>query len=59
LLRARERLLVRAAGLGPRADSAAFCKNVPHNAQTLRLAGAQLGPVRAAVADSQICRNSK
>jgi len=59
LLRARERLLVRAAGLGPRADSAAFCKNVPHNAQTLRLADAQLGPVRAAVADSQICRNSK
>jgi eukaryotic-like serine/threonine-protein kinase len=59
LLRARERLHLRAAGLGPRADSAAFCKNVPYNAQTLRLADAQLGPVRGAVADPQARLNTK
>jgi tetratricopeptide (TPR) repeat protein len=59
LLRARERLHVRAANLGPRADGAAFCKNVPHNAQTLRLAEAQLGPVRGAISDPASRRNSK
>ena len=59
LLRARERLLVRAAGLGPRCDRNAFCTSVPHNFETLRLADANLGPVRGAVSDGQTQRGSK
>ncbi len=59
LLRARERLLVRAANLGPRADREAFCKGVPHNAHTLRLADEQLGPVRGAVSAPEARRDSK
>jgi thioredoxin-like negative regulator of GroEL len=59
LVRARERLHLRAAGLGPRADSAGFCKNVPYNAQTLRLADAQLGPARGAVGVAQVRLNTK
>ena len=59
LLRARERLHVRAAGLGPRCDRNAFCTHVPHNFETLRLAEANLGPVRGAVSDGQAQRGSK
>jgi tetratricopeptide (TPR) repeat protein len=51
LLRARERLDVRATGLGPRCDRNAFRSNVPYNSQTLRLADANLGPVRPAVVE--------
>jgi eukaryotic-like serine/threonine-protein kinase len=58
LLRARERLHVRAMNLGPRADREAFCKNVPYNAEILRLADQQLGPVRGAVSDVQSVRSS-
>ncbi len=59
LLRARERLHVRAANLGPRCDRDAFCTNVPYNRETLRLADANLGPVRGAVCDGQAVRGSK
>jgi eukaryotic-like serine/threonine-protein kinase len=59
LLRARERLLVRAASLGPRCDCKAFCTSVPYNCETLRLADANLGPVRGAIADEQSRRGSK
>jgi tetratricopeptide (TPR) repeat protein len=59
LLRARERLHVRAASLGPRCDRHAFCTHVPHNAETLRLAEANLGPVRGAVGEGQAQRGSK
>jgi eukaryotic-like serine/threonine-protein kinase len=59
LLRARERLLVRATNLSPRADAQAFCKHVPHNAHILRLADEQLGPVRGAVSDPQVRVRSK
>jgi len=51
LLRARERLHVRAAGLGPRCDRNAFCTGVPYNCETLRLAEANLGPARGAVGE--------
>jgi tetratricopeptide (TPR) repeat protein len=51
LLRARERLHVRATALGPRCDRNAFCGNVPYNSQTLRLADVNLGPVRPPVAE--------
>jgi tetratricopeptide (TPR) repeat protein len=51
LLRARERLHARATGLGPRCDRSAFCSNVPYNSQTLRLADANLGPIRSSVAE--------
>jgi hypothetical protein len=53
LLRARERLHVRAAGLGPCCDRHAFCTGVPYNCETLRLAEANLGPVRGAVGEGQ------
>jgi len=59
LLRARERLHMRAANLGPRADRDAFCKAVPHNAETLRLADEQLGPARGAVNDLPARQSSK
>jgi tetratricopeptide (TPR) repeat protein len=59
LLRARERLHVRATNLAPRADREAFCKKVPHNAEILRLADRQLGPVRGAVSDVQARGNTK
>jgi eukaryotic-like serine/threonine-protein kinase len=59
LLRARERLHLRAAGLGPRCDRNAFCTHVPHNRETLRLAEANLGPVRGAVADGLSQRGLK
>ena len=59
LLRARERLHVRAANLGPRGDREAFCKLVPHNAEILRLADQELGPARGAVSDVQVVRGSK
>ena len=49
LLRARERLHARALALGARGDRQSFCANVPHNAETLRLADTVLGPVRTAV----------
>ena len=51
LLRARERLHLRAASLGPRCDRNAFCTHVPYNAETLRLADVNLGPVRGAVGE--------
>jgi thioredoxin-like negative regulator of GroEL len=51
LLRARERLQARATSLGPRCDRNAFCSNVPYNSQTLRLADANLGTVRPAIAE--------
>ena len=53
LLRARERLHVRAASLGPRCDRNAFCASVPYNFETLRLADANLGPARGAVSEGQ------
>jgi len=53
LLRARERLHLRATGLRPRCDRNAFSANVPYNCETLRLAEANLGPVRGAVSDGQ------
>jgi tetratricopeptide (TPR) repeat protein len=59
LLRARERLLTRAAALGPRGDRHAFCGNVPHNAETLRLADSVLGPVRGAVSQDRARREAK
>jgi tetratricopeptide (TPR) repeat protein len=59
LLCARERLLVRAAGLGPRCDRAAFCTRVPYNFETLRLADVNLGPVRGALAGEQAQQGSK
>jgi hypothetical protein len=59
LLRARERLHVRAASLGPRCDRNAFCTQVPYNSETLRLAEVNLGPVRAAVGEGQTQRGSK
>jgi len=59
LLRARERLHVRAAGLGPRCDRNAFCTGVPYNCETLRLAEANLGPVRGAVGEVQTQRSLK
>jgi tetratricopeptide (TPR) repeat protein len=59
LLRARERLHARAAGLGPRGDRHAFCANVPNNAETLRLADSVLGPVRAVVSDARARREAK
>jgi tetratricopeptide (TPR) repeat protein len=59
LLRARERLHVRAAALGPRCDRNAFCKGVPYNGETLRLAEAHLGPVRAAIGEGQAQRSMK
>jgi tetratricopeptide (TPR) repeat protein len=49
LQRARERLHVRAAALGPRFDRKAFLDNVPYNRETLRLADANLGPARGAL----------
>jgi eukaryotic-like serine/threonine-protein kinase len=58
LLRARERLHARAAGLGPRGNREAFCAIVPYNAETLRLADENLGPVRAAVSNGKIRRES-
>ena len=51
LLRARERLHVRATQLGAKADRERFCQQVPYNCETLRLADATLGPARAAVSD--------
>jgi hypothetical protein len=59
LLCARERLLVRAAGLGLRCDRAAFCTHVPYNFETLRLADVNLGPVRGALAGEQAQHGSK
>ncbi len=59
LLRARERLHVRAASLGPRCDRTAFTTNVPYNCETLRLAEANLGPVRGAVGEDQGQRGTK
>jgi hypothetical protein len=59
LERARDRLLARAASLGPRADRGAFCGQVPHNAEILRLAELNLGPVRAATEDGQVRRAAK
>jgi hypothetical protein len=53
LLRARERLHVRAAGLGPRCDRNAFCTHVPYNCETLRLAETNLGPVHVADSEGQ------
>ena len=44
------RELGRRAGLGPRGDRNAFCTAVPYNCETLRLADANLGPVRGALA---------
>jgi thioredoxin-like negative regulator of GroEL len=54
LERARDRILGRAGRLGPRANHAAFCSQVPHNAETLRLAEANLGPARAVGGEPQI-----
>jgi len=59
LLRARERLHARAGALGPRGDWEAFCSNVPHNVETLRLADKVLGPARGAVADMHLRREAK
>jgi tetratricopeptide (TPR) repeat protein len=59
LLRARERLHQRAASFGPRADRETFYKVVPHNAQILRLADEQLGPVVGAVSDQPARRSAK
>jgi len=59
LLRARERLHVRAASLGPRCDRNAFCTGVPYNCETLRLAEVNLGPVRGAVGEGQAQRSLK
>jgi hypothetical protein len=59
LLRARERLHVRAAALGPRCDRNAFCTGVPYNGETLRLAEAHLGPVRGAIGEGQAQRSTK
>jgi tetratricopeptide (TPR) repeat protein len=59
LLRARQRLHLRATNLGPRADREAFCKGVPHNAAILRLADEHLGPVRGAVSEEKAARSSK
>ncbi|HEX7507798.1 MAG TPA: serine/threonine-protein kinase PknK, partial [Polyangia bacterium] len=59
LLRARERLHLRAAGLGPRCDRNAFCSNVPYNCETLRLAEANLGPVRGALYEGEAQRSLK
>jgi tetratricopeptide (TPR) repeat protein len=59
LLRARERLHTRAAGLGPRCDRNAFCTRVPYNCETLRLAEVNLGPVRGAVGEGQAYPRSK
>jgi hypothetical protein len=52
-LRARERLHLRAAGLGPRCDRNAFSANVPYNCETLRLAETNLGPVHGADSEGQ------
>jgi hypothetical protein len=59
LMGARERLLVRAAGLGPRCDRAAFCTHVPYNFETLRLANINLGPVRGVPAGEPAQQGSK
>jgi serine/threonine protein kinase/tetratricopeptide (TPR) repeat protein len=59
LLRARERLHGRALALGSRGDRQAFCANVPHHAETLRLADQVLGPVRSAISDPQARRGAK
>ena len=59
LLRARERLHARALGLGARGDRQAFCANVPHNAETLRLAETVLGPARSAITAGQTRREAK
>ena len=59
LLRARERLHLRAAGLGPRCDRTAFCTSAPYNSETLRLAEANLGPVRGAISEAQPQRGLK
>jgi tetratricopeptide (TPR) repeat protein len=59
LLRARERLLARAAALGARGDRRDFCANVPHNVQTLHLADSVLGPARGAVSDARVRREAK
>ena len=59
LLRARERLHARALALGARGDRQAFCANVPHNRETLRLADEVLGPARAAVTDAPARREAK
>jgi serine/threonine protein kinase/tetratricopeptide (TPR) repeat protein len=59
LFRARERLHLLAGCLGPRGDRTAFCSNVPHNAETLRLAEANLGPVRGAISDGKARTGSK
>ena len=59
LLRARERLHLRAAGLGPRCDRNAFCSNVPYNCETLRLAAANLGAVRGALHEGEAQRGLK
>ena len=53
LLRARERLHLRAAGLGPRCDRNAFSANVPYNCETLRLAETNLGPVHSSDSEGQ------
>jgi tetratricopeptide (TPR) repeat protein len=59
LLRARERLHLRAASLGPRCDRNAFCTQVPYNCETLRLAEANLGPVRGVLDEGYSQRGSK
>jgi tetratricopeptide (TPR) repeat protein len=59
LARARERLLMRSSSLGPRANQSAFRAQVPHNAEILRLAEINLGPVRAVADDGQAVRAAK
>jgi eukaryotic-like serine/threonine-protein kinase len=59
LLRARERLHVRAANLGPRVDRSAFLEGVPYNRETLHLAEANLGPARGAVNDGAVKLQSR
>ncbi len=59
LARARERLLLRSGKLGPRGNQAAFRAQVPHNAEILRLADINLGPVRATADDDQALRAAK
>jgi hypothetical protein len=59
LLRAREWLHGRALALGTRGDRHAFCANVPHNEETLRLADEILGPARSAVNDAAAKRGAQ
>jgi len=56
LLRARELLHGRALALASRGDRQGFCANVPHHAETLRLADQILGPARSALGEARARR---